>query len=123
MIWVLDFDDFNNICGYGKYLISRVMIDILLVLELGIFIILLFIYIFFFIVGIIIRFFYLLFIGDGGKILDSGGGGSGYDGIMFLGNNIYIDFVSFKICCYIGIWVIILNIIFFEKSLYLRIIF
>lgn len=85
MIWVLDFDDFNNICGYGKYLISRVMIDILLVLELGIFIILLFIYIFFFIVGIIIRFFYLLFIGDGGKILDSGGGGSGYDGIMFLG--------------------------------------
>lgn len=85
MIWVLDFDDFNNICGYGKYLISRVMIDILLVLELGIFIILLFIYIFFFIVGIISRFFYLLFIGDGGKILDSGGGVSGYDGMMFLG--------------------------------------
>lgn len=36
MIWALDFDDFNNICGYGKYPISRVMTDTLLASESGI---------------------------------------------------------------------------------------
>lgn len=122
MIWALDFDDFNNICGYGKYPISRVMTYTLLASESGVSITPPSTHIPLSTVGTTSRSPHPPPTGDGGKTPDSGGGGSGHDGITSLGNNTHIVFVSFKICCYIGIRAIILNTIFSEKSLYLRII-
>lgn len=36
MIWALDFDDFNNICSYGKYPLSTVMKKTLEAAEAGV---------------------------------------------------------------------------------------
>lgn len=84
MIWALDFDDFNNICGYGKYPISRVMTDTLLASESGISITPPSTHIPLSTVGTTTRSPYPPPTGDGGKTPDSGGGGSGHDGITSL---------------------------------------
>ncbi|XP_052685035.1 uncharacterized protein LOC128164955 [Crassostrea angulata] len=84
MIWALDFDDFNNICGYGKYPISRVMTYTLLASESGVSITPPSTHIPLSTVGTTSRSPHPPPTGDGGKTPDSGGGGSGHDGITSL---------------------------------------
>lgn len=85
MIWAMDFDDFNNICGYGKYPISKVMTDTLLASESGISITPPSTHIPLSTVGTTTRSPYPPPTGDGGKTPDSGGGGSGNNEITPLG--------------------------------------
>lgn len=101
MIWALDFDDFNNICGYGKYPISRVMTNTLLASESGVSITPPSTHIPLSTVGTTTRSPYPPPTGDGGKTPDSGGGGSGHDGITNTGVLLswYTPFVA--MFCYI----------------------
>lgn len=81
MIWALDFDDFNNICGYGKYPLSKVMTDSLMASESGSSITPPSTHIPLSTVGTTTRSPYPPPTGDGGKTQDTGGGGGGHNEI------------------------------------------